>query len=162
MDIFAGDAPPPSLYQQTKRTVCSYVSVSFAAQLFTIPVLYAAFGYFSPISFLLNLLLVPLITSIFCILLVLVLLAAFFSSGVSAVILYLPNAVWSVMLFVFEWADFTPLAISALQMPLVAIMPYYCAVAVISDKFNFTKKERMFFLLLFSLLFVATMSVLNL
>ena len=161
VDIFAGDVPPPSLYEQAKRTICSYVAVSCSAQLFTIPILYHAFGYFSPISFLLNLLFVPLITSIFCILLLFVLVASFFASGISTVILYLPNVVWSALLLLFEGADFTSLAVVGMRMDLSAMIPYYACVSTISDKFNFTRRERCFFLLLFFLLFVATMSVLN-
>lgn len=162
MDIFAGDMPPVSLYEKAKRSVCSYVAVSLSAQLFTIPLLYSAFGYFSPVSFLLNLCFVPIVTSIFCILLVFVLVATFFSSGVSGVILYLPNVVWSVLLLLFEAADFTSLSLSNFSWGASGATMWYATVAVLSDKFNFKKRERIFSFCLFFIAFVATMVAMNL
>ena len=161
IDVFAGDAPPISLYAQAKRSVCSYAAVSFSAQLFTIPLLYSAFGYFSPVSFLLNLVFVPVVTSIFCVLLLFVLVAAFFSSGVSTVILYLPNVVWSVLLLMFETADFTSLSLSNFAWGGSGAVTWYASVTILSDKFNLTKRERIFAFFLFFSAFVATMVAMN-
>ena len=161
VDMFSQNQPPLSLYTLAKRSVCSFLGVTLSAQVLTAPVLYLSFGYFSPISVLLNMVFVPLVSAVFCILLALVLIACLLPTAAGAVLLYVPNVVWAALLIAFEAVDFSALITMGTALPIGGLIAYFCAAAFCTDKFNVTRKEKAGYALLFAAALIVCMIAAN-
>jgi len=86
--------------------LASYLSANLSVQLFTLPVLYETFSYFSVWGTLINLILIPVLPVLFLGLFLSVVLALIFPAA-SAVFLAVPNGVLSPLLYLFSVADFS-------------------------------------------------------
>lgn len=137
--------PKFGLWQKWKRAVTEFLSVSLAAQLATAPVCLQAFGYLSGWSILLNCLFVPFIGAVFALLLTVAFAGCLLPTSAAAVLLYLPNVVWSAVLLAFETVDFSAFALQGITLTLGAFFCYYAALSFATDKWNLTKKQRMVF-----------------
>jgi predicted membrane metal-binding protein len=133
---------PPSIPDRIRRAIIDFTAASFAAQIFTAPILLSAFGYLSGWGLFLNFIFVPLIGIAFSWLLVFVALACCLPVAASAVILFLPNAVLSLALLVFETVDFSAFAISGIPQSVGSVVCYYLGCTFLSDKWNLRKKWR--------------------
>ena len=131
-----------SIAEKIREKSIAFLSVSTSAQIATAPVLLQAFGYISGWSLLLNCIFVPLIGAIFSVLLSLVALSCVLPLSFSAVLLYLPNAVWSAVLLLFEEFDFSLFAIRGVTLSAGALACYYLALTFFSDKWNLRSRER--------------------
>lgn len=143
------------------RKVLSFLSVCGAAQIATAPVLLQAFGYISGWSLLLNCIFVPFIGLIFSALLIFVALACVLPISVSWILLYLPNAVWSAALLLFEAFDFSLFAIRNITLSAGAFFCYYGALSFLSDKWNLSAREKKYFCVLCGVGFALTALILN-
>lgn len=133
---------PPTVGESIRRWAVSLLSVSFAAQIATTPILLQTFGYVSCWAILLNLLFVPLISATFSLLLIFVLIACVLPVSAASVILYLPSMLWSAVLLTFEILDFSSFMIRGFTLTGWAIVCYYLACTLCSDKWNLSKKLR--------------------
>ncbi len=88
------------------RFLSSYLSANLSVQLFTFPVLYETFSYFSVWGTLINLFLIPVLPVLFLGLFLSVLLALVFPAA-AAVFLAVPNGTLSPLLYLFSVADFS-------------------------------------------------------
>ena len=131
-----------SMAGKFRKKSMAFLSVSTAAQIATAPVLLQSFGYISGWSLLLNCIFVPFIGVIFSVLLSLVALSCVLPLSCSAVLLYLPNAVWSAVLLLFEAFDFSLFAIRGVTLSAGALACYYLALTFFSDKWNLRSRER--------------------
>ena len=139
------DTMPPRISTRIYRACASFLSTSLAAQIFTAPLLLHYFGYISGWALLLNCIFVPFIGFVFSLLLLLVILACVLPLGLSSVILYVPNVVWSAVLLLFEVADFTSFALEGLMITTGLTFVYWTATLFFTDKWN-TKKSLRFLL----------------
>ena len=156
-----GDTLPIGVLGSIRRKVTSFLSVTIAAQIATSPLLLYYYGYLSGWTLLLNCVFVPIFTCAFSLFLfsaVLATLLPFFAVG----ILYVSNVVWTLLLLLFQTADFTNFAISGLRINVFAIIPYYAACLFITDKFNLSKSWKIPLFFVGVLAFVAGMVALNL
>ena len=103
--IVSKDAPP-TITQSVVRASLSFLAVSLSAQIFTAPILWNAFGYFSVWSLLLNCVFVPLIGVLFSLLLFLAFVASVLPVTLARYILFVPNVLLSAGLLFFEFFDF--------------------------------------------------------
>lgn len=146
-----GDTLPIGFLGGIRRKLTSFLSVTVAAQIATSPLLLYYYGYLSGWTLLLNCIFVPIFTCAFSIFLLSAVLAAilpFFAVG----ILYVSNVIWSLLLLLFQTADFTNFAIAGLKINAFAILPYYAALLFITDKFNLSRPWK---IALFSVSFLA-------
>jgi competence protein ComEC len=157
-----GDTSPPRLSTRAYRIVASFLSVSLGAQLFTAPFLLYYFGYVSGWALLLNCIFVPFISGIFSLLLVAVLLASILPVSCMAVVLYVPNMLWSAVLLLFEAADFTSFAIEGLQISVSVAVLYLLGILFCTDKWNVRKSLRFTLASVCFCAFVVGMIALNL
>lgn len=137
-----GDTLPPSLLELFRRKLGSLMSVSLAAQIATAPILLTTFGYLSGWSLLLNFFFVPFISGVFAVLLALAFLLSFLPSSLAAVLLYAPNAVWSLVLLLFEAVDFSAFTVTGIRLLAATKVLYYVALVVGADKLNIPKGWR--------------------
>jgi predicted membrane metal-binding protein len=135
------DTLPLTMGEEFYRAFTSLLSASFAAQLFTAPLQYMAFGYLSGWSFLLNLIFVPLIGAVFAGLLVLVLLACLLPLWCGGYLLYIPAMLINAGLLLFEVADFSTFAITGMQLSGGCCVCYYGGMIFLTDKWNVSKKQ---------------------
>lgn len=142
IDMFKSDTPPPTLYEQAKRSVISFLSVTVSAQTFTFPVLLLSFGYVSDAGLILNCLFVPLLSVAFCPLLAFVLVACLLSA-METVVLFLPNIVLSSVLLFFQTWDFTAAVTEGLTLSAGGVIVYYLGLLCCSDKCNVTKMQKL-------------------
>lgn len=138
-----GDTIPLTVGERAYRAFASILSASFAAQIFTAPLQYLAFGYLSGWSFLLNLIFVPLIGSLFAALLLCVFLACILPLWCSAYLLYIPAMLLNALLLVFEVVDFSTFSITAMQLSKASCVCYYGGVVFLTDKWNVKKRQRL-------------------
>ena len=146
-----GDTLPVGVLGSIRRKATGFLSVTLAAQIATLPLLLYYYGYLSGWTLLLNCIFVPVFSIVFSLFLLAVVLATilpFFAAW----ILYVPNVVWSLLLLIFQTADFTSFALTGVKISSFAILPYYAACLFISDKFNLSKRWKVG---LFSLAFCA-------
>ena len=129
------DDKPFTIWQSTYRGAISFLAVTLSAQLATAPILYCAFGYLSGWGLLLNCIFVPLLSLIFSFLLLTAFLACL-CSGLAGVILYVPNLMLSLALFVFETVDFSSFILTGLITTSSSVVAYYVALLFITDKWN--------------------------
>ncbi len=133
---------PPTLGESIRRSLFSLLSVSFAAQIATAPVLLQTFGYVSGWAIVLNLLFVPLISATFSLLLLFALVACVLPVSAASVLLYLPSMLWSAVLLVFEIFDFSSFMIRGFSITAGGTVCYYLACTFCSDKWNISAKMR--------------------
>jgi competence protein ComEC len=159
--LSTGDTLPPTIGERVYRTAASFFSATTAAQIATAPLLLHYFGYLSGWATLLNCLFVPLISALFSALLVFVVLASILPAICASVVLFLPNAVWSALLLLFQAVDFSSFALSGLMLSAGACVCYYAACVFSTDKWNLDTKLKYILSVTSILGFVATMVVLN-
>lgn len=114
--------------------VCSAIGVAFSAQLSTFPILIDCFGYVSGISFILNLLFIPLISAVYSILFVAAVLACIFSFA-AAIILFVPEFLLKLAVMPVMMLEFKVLLICGFSFGGCAIL-WYLAMFFVSDKIN--------------------------
>ncbi len=136
------DTKPLGVGEQAYRAVSSFLSVSLAAQIFTAPLLLYYFGYLSGAALLLNCLFVPLIGALFGAVLLLVAIGCILPLSAAGVVLFLPNLLWSVLLLLFAFVDFSAFAITGLRIFAGAFAPYYTACSFCSDKWNLKRRIK--------------------
>ncbi len=127
---------PATIGEKLRKSTFALLSVSFAAQIATAPVLLQSFGYVSCWALLLNLLFVPLISASFSLLLLFVVIACMLPVSVASVVLYLPSMLWSAVLLVFEVCDFSSFTIRGFSITAGGMICYYLACTFFSDKWN--------------------------
>ncbi len=155
------DTLPPSLGERVYRAVSSFFAASFGAQIFTAPILLSAFGYVSGWGLLLNCLFIPLMSVAFSALLIFVVIASFMPLEFAFVLLYIPNAVWSLVLLTFQVFDFSSFAISGLKLSAGSFICYYLGCTFLTDKWNLKKSFSRALALVCFLAFAVTMIALN-
>ena len=155
------DTLPPRISTRIYRAVTSFLATSLGAQIFTAPLLLQYFGYVSGWALLLNCIFVPFIGAVFSLLLLCVALASLLPIGVAAVILYLPNVLWSEVLLLFEVVDFTSFAIEGLAITSGLSLLYITATLFFTDKWNLKKSLRFILAGVCILAFVIGMVALN-
>jgi competence protein ComEC len=155
------DTLPPRISTRIYRAVTSFLATSLGAQIFTAPLLLQYFGYVSGWALLLNCIFVPFISAVFSLLLLCVALASLLPIGVAAVILYLPNVLWSAVLLLFEVVDFTSFAIEGLAITSGLSLLYITATLFFTDKWNLKKSLRFILAGVCILAFVIGMVALN-
>lgn len=133
---------PPTVYEQGRRAVFSFLAVSLSAQIATAPILLETFGYLSGWGLLLNGIFVPLISATFSFLLLFVGLACVLPIGLSALILYIPKVLLTGCLLLFETVDFSGFALTGIRIAPLSISLYALACTLFSDKWNLSKGWR--------------------
>ncbi len=150
-----GNTRPFTLWQSVARACVGYLSVTVSAQLATAPILLASFGYIAVFSLLLNCLFVPIVSAIFSILLVFVALACVLPLSVAPYILFLPNAVWSALLLLFQTVDFSVFCIEGVTLNFASVLCYYAALLFCTDKWNIpTLQKRILAIVYFAAFFL--------
>ena len=137
-----GDTSPLGLWVSIKRAACSFFAVTISAQLATAPIQLITFGYLSGWSLLTNCIFVPLISVVFSVFLLLVAFACLLPISWAAVLLYVPNVVWSVLLLAFEIFDFSNFALTGITVGWSATVCYYLACSFFTDKWNLQKPQK--------------------
>lgn len=137
-----GNTHPLTLWQSVAKACVNFVAVTLSAQLATTPILLAYFGYVSGFSLLLNGLFVPILSAIFPFLLLVVAVAFLLPITVSAYILFLPNAVWSALLLLFQSVDFSAFCIENIKLTVAAVFCYYVGLLFCTDKWNISKSHK--------------------
>ncbi len=142
-----GDSPL-SLGGQAYRSVSSFLSISFSAQLFTLPLLLYYFGYISGAGIFLNCLFIPLLSGVFGGLLLLVTAACMLPIVCARILLFLPNAICAAMLLLFKIVDFSVFAVQGIEITVLGILLYFLACAFTSNKWNLKGRTKilLFFL----------------
>lgn len=133
---------PLSLGKQFCRDVINLLSASIAAQITTAPVLLSAFGYLSGWWLLLNFIFVPLVSGAFALLLIFVVVGALLPLAAAQVVLFIPNAVWSAVLLLFEIFDFTGFAVTDVTVSGAGSICYYLGCTFLTDKWNLSLKNK--------------------
>ena len=155
------DGKPPTIPQRIVRSVVSFFSATVSAQLATAPISYNAFGYLSGWSLLLNCLFVPVLSAAFSALLFFVVIACVLPLSASRIVLCVPNALWSLLLLVFEWFDFTSFALTGVTLGGGVVAAYYIALLFFTDKWNISKPMRRVFAFSFSALALTALLLTN-
>ena len=138
-NVFKGNTPPPSLPKQAVDKVLSFLAVSIAAQLGTMPITYLSFGYLSVASLLLNCIYVPLITIGFSPLLLFAVVGAILPTSVLPAWFYLPNLLLGASTLLFHVLDFSSGIVQSVQLRGAGVVCYYAALFAITDKINAPK-----------------------
>ena len=155
------DTMPPRISTRIYRACSSFLATSLGAQIFTAPILLHYFGYVSGWALLLNCIFVPFIGVIFSLLLLSVAVACVLPVGLSTVILYVPNVVWSAVLLLFEAVDFTSFALEGLTITTGLSFVYLTATLFFTDKWDMKKSLRFLLAGVCIFAFVAGMYALN-
>ena len=153
---------PSSIESRMLQKIIAFSSVSLAAQIATAPILLYSFGFLSLWGVFLNGIFVPFISAVFSILLLFVAVASILPVGISFVVLYLPNLVWSAVLLLFEGVDFSAFAISGVNISVMSALCYYGGWLFLTDKWNMPKMVKGVFAVCCFLAFGVTMYALNL
>lgn len=130
---------PLTILQTIEKNSISFLSVTFSAQAFTMPIQIYAFGSLSAWSILLNCVFVPIISLIFPFLLAFVILASVLPILTSAVMLHIPNLILTLIALVFETLDFSSTAFQMVHLPAFSMVTYYLALLLCTDKWNAPK-----------------------
>ena len=120
--------------RKRKKAVCSFLGVTLAVQVGTAPITLLAFGRLPLWSLPLNCLFVPLLSAVFPYLLAAVFFSAILPLAAAPVLLYVPSVLLNGGLFVFHAVDFA--ACIRFALPAVALLPYYAAFVLVSEKIN--------------------------
>lgn len=107
-------------FHSLSRSLCSV----FGVQVTLLPVQLAYFGYVSVWGFFLNLLLIPLFSAFFPVLVVGVVCACLFPSF-AGIFLFLPAKIVGAFSSIFLWTDFSALLIGGFAFSAVAVTAYY-------------------------------------
>ena len=162
-DILAkGDTLPLTVGERCFASVASLLSASLAAQIFTAPLQYMAFGYLSGWSFLLNLIFVPLVGAVFALLLLCVFLACLLPLWCSGYLLYIPAMLINAVLLLFEVVDFSSFALTGIQLSSGSCICYYGGMVFLTDKWNVTKRQRNLLSVACFIAFIVILALLNL
>ncbi|MBR2024145.1 MAG: ComEC/Rec2 family competence protein [Clostridia bacterium] len=153
---------PLTIPQTIERNSITFLSVTTSAQAFTLPILMTTFGYVSGWSFLLNCIFVPIIGILFPFLLVFVVISALLPLAVASVVLHVPNLIMTIVALVFETFDFTTFALSGIKLSAFAIVCYYFALLLCTDKWNVPRKYTWWLALGAMLCCVTTVCIVNL
>ena len=156
-----GDTSPPRLTTRAYRIVSSFLSVSLSAQIFTAPFLLYYFGYVSGWALLLNCIFVPFISAIFSLLLLTVTLVSLLPISCAGILLYVPNALWSGVLLLFEIFDFSTFALKGLRVSISSAILYILSIILFTDKWNVNKRLRFLLSILCFVSFAVAMYALN-
>lgn len=130
--------------------ISASVSAVLSAELGSIPVSILCFGYFSPLAFILNLVILPLITLIFCLSMVCVLLDLVFGVAFFSLVGLLIRLVLLINQF-----EFYHLVIFAITIP-IGVVVYILGLAICSEYLNIKKRLKALFSLILVGIFVAT------
>ncbi len=125
-----------------KGRLLSVLSLKFSVDVALFPILLDGFSYVSLWGFLLNIVVVPLLSLCFAPLLALILLGCAFPFAAGA-LLFLPKVVFGGLCFLFEFFDFSSLAITGFSFGYAQI-PYYACAFVASGKINLKRGARLF------------------
>lgn len=140
------------------RVLKNYLSATASVQLFTFPVLYDSFGYFSVWGLLLNFIFIPLLPAVF---LGLFLCSAFalIIPPAAAFFLAFPEAMLALLLYAFSVADFS-LVITGFSLGAGSVV-WLIASVVLSDKVRLSGKVRAIVAACMAVLFVTCVCVRN-
>lgn len=147
---------PPSIMESIVTACVSFLAVTVSAQLVTTPISFYHFGYFSDWSLLLNCLFVPLVGMYFSALLVFSIVACILPLSVSYIVLFVPNVVWSATLLPFEIFNFTASTLGGITFTAPATTCYYAGLTFLTDKWNITKRYKIFLFCLFETAFLVS------
>lgn len=156
VDMFRRNTSPKSFWVETLEKVCSFLSVSFAAQIATMPILYNAFGYFSVSSIFLNCLYVPLMSVGFSGLLLMTVISALFPLF-AGVLMYVPNLCINLLMLPFHILELQVGTVGGSGLSAQAVLCYYGGALFVSDKFHLQKWQKWGIVAVFLLSFVICM-----
>lgn len=125
-----------------KGKLLSVLSLKLSVDVALFPILLDGFSYVSLWGFLLNIVIVPLLSLCFAPLLALILISCAFPFAAGA-LLFLPKIVFSGLCFLFEFFDFSSLAITGFSFGYAQI-PYYACAFAASGKINVKRSVRLF------------------
>ncbi len=145
---------PLSIPKRIQRTCVSYLSMCISATVATAPVSIFYFGYVSGWTLVCNVLFVPLIVSIFSALLLCVFVGCVLPLSFSFVLLYAPNVFWSLLLLVFQTADFSSFVLQGVKIGYAALCCYFTGVAFCSDKLQLKRPFKWLWAVICALAFV--------
>ncbi len=126
------------------KKICSAVAVMLSVQVFLAPIQLLTFGYLSLWGMLLNLIIIPLFSLFFPVLLVAVLLACIFPVA-ALYILFVPAYVLTGFAFLFYALDFT-LIVKGVTLSILGMGAFYLLFVVLSGRLNFHEKARGIFM----------------
>ena len=141
VDMFRRNSSPQPLWVEALEKGCSFLSVSFAAQIATIPILYNAFGYFSVASIFLNCLYVPLMSVSFSWLLLLTVISTLFPLAAGG-FMYIPNLCINLFMLPFHMLELQVGIIEGSGLSTQAVLCYYGGWIFVSDKFHLKKWQK--------------------
>jgi predicted membrane metal-binding protein len=152
-DMFRSDATPKPLWVLALEKVASFLSVSFAAQVATAPILYGSFGYFSVASFLLNCVYVPMMSVGFSGLLLLTVVSTMFPF-LAEILLYVPNLCINLLMLPFHILELQTGIIEGSGLSAESLLCYYVCWIFLSDKFNLAKWQKWGIVGIFAISFI--------
>ncbi len=133
---------PPSIGETVRRKLVSLVSASLSAQIATAPVLLMTFGYVSTLSLFLNFIFVPFMSATFAFLLLFVAVSCVLPLACATVVLYAPSILWSLVLLVFEFVDFSMFTWADIRLTVLGVLCYYLGCLFLTDKWNISKSLK--------------------
>lgn len=136
---------PLSLGKQFYNGVVALLSASLATQIATAPVLLSAFGFLSGWATLLNFFFIPLVSGVFAVLLLFAVIAAILPLSAATTLLFVPNALFSAVLLLFEVVDFSAFALAGIAISGGGNICYYAGCVFLTDKWNLERKWKTFF-----------------
>ncbi len=125
-----------SVFKFLPNKIASSLATVLPAYLFGIPISLYAFGQFSTIAIIVNLLFIPVVSFIFIMLLIATIISAII--GFSNVILFLPKCVLKAVIYVIGILDYEVFMVGGFTFGIFALL-YYLAMLVASGFFNFKK-----------------------
>ena len=141
------------------RKLAYALGTAVSAQICTFPVLIDFFGYISAISFVLNLLFIPVISSVYAVLFVACVLAAVFPFA-SAALLFIPEYLLRIAVLPIIMADFRFWLICGFSFGGCALL-WYVGIYFLSDKINLRAWVKLIGTVLLSAVFVCLMILRN-
>ncbi len=125
-----------SVFKFLPNKIASSLATVLPAYLFGIPISLYAFGQFSTIAIIVNLLFIPVVSFIFIMLLIATILSAII--GFSNVILFLPKCVLKAVIYVIDILDYKVFMVGGFTFGIFSLL-YYLAMLIASGFFNFKK-----------------------
>ncbi len=119
--------------------VCSVLGLAFSAQLAGAPILMQSFGYYSPISILMNLVLIPIVSVLFIFLIIMTLVGG--AIGIAKICLFVPNYVLKFINLLITSIDSESLLIPGIIMGGFLVF-YYGALIISSGLINIKIKTK--------------------
>ena len=148
---------PPSYWEQARGKFIDLLGVTLGAQVLTVPILFRTFGYISPWGFLLNLLIVPLVSTAFSPILAIVAISSVLPI-LSGGLLYFIELFIAGIALPFEAFSFGVNRFFE-DAEIATGLAYYVIVLIICEKCNLSKRLKkcivvtFFLIFLFSLIF---------